>query len=201
MARTALIHSPTKERLLDAAQSLMLADGFSATSVEDICAKAKVTKGSFFHYFESKDVLGQVLLQRFCEAGDQLHRSLCGTERDPLKRVYNYLDGMIRLSKDPVMGKGCLLGMFTQELCDSSPAMRQQCATGFEAWAVHFGEELARAKARYAPQASFHPKELAEHLIAIMEGSLIVSKAHGSRQVIAQNLRHYKRYLQTLFRV
>ena len=199
MTRTALVHSPTKERLLDAAQELMLAKGFAATTVEEICEQAKLTKGSFFHYFESKEELGKVLLERFCNTGDQLHRSLGGTERDPLKRVYHYLDGVIKLSKDSEMRKGCLLGTFAQELCDSHPAIRQQCAKGFGAWAARFGEELAHAKARHAPKASFNPKELAEHLIAIMEGSLILGKAQNNMQAMERNLRHYKRYLQSLF--
>ena len=199
MVRTAQLNPPTRARLLDAAERLMLAKGFTATTVDEICETAKLTKGSFFHYFESKDALGQVLLQRFCETGDQLHRSFCGKERDPLKRVYNYIDGAIKLSRDPVMSQGCLLGTFSQELCDSHPAIRQQCAKGFGAWAAQFGEELARAKARYAPKASFDPNELAEHLIAIMEGSLILGKARNNTKVIGRNLRHYKRYLQSLF--
>lgn len=199
MTRTALEHSPTKERLLDAAQALMLAKGFAATTVEEICRNAKLTKGSFFHYFESKDALGQALLRRFCDTSDRLHRSLCGTERDPLKRVYGYIDGAIALSRDPVTSRGCLLGTFAQELCDSHPAMRQQCAKGFEAWVAQFGEELRRAKARYAPRAPFDPKELAEHLIAIMEGSLILGKARNDVQVVGRHLRHYKRYLRSLF--
>ena len=199
MPRPALNPSPTKERLLDAAQALMLAKGFSATTVDEICEQAKLTKGSFFHYFKSKEALGQALLQRFCETGDRLHHSLCGKERDPLKRVYAYIDGVITLSRDRVMSRGCLLGTFAQELCDSHPAIRRQCANGFEAWAVQFGEELRRAKARYAPRAAFDPKELAEHLIAIMEGSLILGKARNNMKVVERNLRHYARYLRSLF--
>ena len=92
-----------------------------------------------------------------------------------------------------------LLGIFAQELCDSHPAIQQQCAKGFNAWAAQFGEELARAKAAYAPRAAFEPKELAEHLIAILEGSLILGKTRNNMDVLKRNLRHYKRYLQSLF--
>ena len=47
--RTAQAQSPTKEKLLDAAQQLMLSKGFPATTVEEICEAAGFTKGSFFH--------------------------------------------------------------------------------------------------------------------------------------------------------
>ena len=199
MTRAAREPSPTKDRLLDAAQALMLSKGFAATTVEQVCARAKLTKGSFFHYFKSKEALGRVLLQRFCAAGDQLHRSFCGAERDPLKRVYNYIDGASRMSKDPAMRKGCLLGTFAQELCDDYPEIRRACASGFDDWAEQFGAELARAKARYAPNAAFDPQELAEHLIAIMEGSLILGKARNDSMATARHLHHYKRYLRALF--
>jgi TetR/AcrR family transcriptional repressor of nem operon len=198
-ARTAQADSPTRARLLDAAEQLMLAQGFAATSVDDICDAAKLTKGSFFHYFDSKERLGQEVLRRFCASGEAMHRSFCGQERDPLKRVYSYIDGALALSQDPSM-KGCLLGGFAQELCDTHPAIREVCAEGFRAWAAHFGAELARAKAAYAPRSAFDPQGLAEHFIAILEGSFILGKADQDMKVVARNLRHFKQYVRLLFR-
>ncbi|MBI4342793.1 MAG: TetR/AcrR family transcriptional regulator [Candidatus Omnitrophica bacterium] len=199
MVRTAQAHSPTKERLLDAAERLMLAKGFAATSVEEICEAAKLTKGSFFHYFESKEQLGKAVLERFCKSGARLHAGFCGVEKDPLKRVYNYIDGAVTLSQDPSMGSGCLLGTFSQELCDTSPEIRRACEQGFAAWKQQFGEELEAAKRKYAPKGDWSPKELAEHFIAILEGSLILGKAGQDMQVVGRNLRHFKRYVQQLF--
>ena len=73
MARTAQAASPTKDKLMGAAQDLMLERGFTATTVDDICDKAGVTKGSFFHYFKSKDDLAKQVLGRFCAAGNKMH--------------------------------------------------------------------------------------------------------------------------------
>ncbi|MBI3088473.1 MAG: TetR/AcrR family transcriptional regulator [Candidatus Omnitrophica bacterium] len=200
MVKTALDDSPTKTRLLDAAQELMLAKGFAATTVEAMCDAAKVTKGCFFHYFESKDQLGRELLERFCAEGARLHEACCGVdERDPLKRIYRYLDRMIKLSQDPVTGKGCLLGTFAQELSDVQPGMRKCCAEGFAAWAKQFGTLLAEAKAQHPPKTAFDPAELAEHFIAVMEGSLILGKARNNMKVVAQNIRHFKAYVRALF--
>ena len=191
--------SDTKARLLDAAEGLMLAKGFVATSVDDVCEAAKLTKGSFFHYFESKEQLGCELLARFCATGQRLHQSFCGQERDPLKRVYGYINAAARMAQDPVMRKGCLLGGFAQELCETHPGIRAVCQQGFEAWAAHLAGELEQAKARYAPKASFKPRELAEHFIAILEGSLILGKVRKDMNVVAQNLRHFKQYVKSLF--
>lgn len=197
--RTALEHPPTKEKLLEAAQCLMLAKGFAATTVDEICEQAGLTKGSFFHYFDSKDHLGDALLSRFCESSQKMHRGFCADEKDPLKRVYRYIDGAIALAKDPRMSQGCLLGVFAQEMSQSHPKMRSACKKGFEGWAGHFSAELAKAKAQYAPRAAFKPKELAEYLIAVMEGAMILGKARGDMRVMAKHLEHYKAYLRTLF--
>ncbi len=197
--RTALEPSPTKEKLLDAAQRLMLAKGFVATTVDDICEAAEVTKGSFFHYFESKDQLGREVLKRFCASGEKIHRALCGSETDPLKRVYAYIDNTIKMSKDPSMSKGCLLGLFSQELCDTNPQIRAACKKGFDDWAKGFGQEVAKAKAAYASRAQFNPQELAEHLIAVMEGSMILGKVRHDRLIVGKNLTHFKAYVKSLF--
>lgn len=191
--------SEAKDRLFAAAKDLMLAKGFAATTVDEICEAAQVTKGCFFHYFESKDELGRELLGRFCCEAGELHQSFFGESKDPLERVYRYVDSCIELSKDPVAAKGCLLGTFSQELSEENREIRTACAKAFSDWSRQFGGELAKAKAKYAPKAAFDPKELATHMIAILEGSLILAKANQDRSVTAKNLLHFKRYLKTLF--
>lgn len=196
--RTAQVESPTKDRLLDAAEQLMLTKGFAATTVDEICEAAKLTKGSLFHYFESKAELGRVLLERFCAAGEKVHEGLFGSETDPLMRVYAYIDNAAKVAADPA-NKGCLLGMFAQELCDLNPDIRATCEQGFDRWAKGFGDELAKAKAKHPPKKAFDPHELAEHLIAVMEGSLILGKAQKDIRVMATHLGHFKAYVRSLF--
>lgn len=188
-----------KARLLDAAERLMLAKGFAATTLDEICEAAKLTKGSFFHYFKSKDQLGRELLERFCASGQRMHEACCGSDPDPLVRIYTYLDNMIAMSQDPARHQGCLLGLFAQELCDTHPTIQAACEKGFRDWMKTLGEELAKAKARHAPRAAADPKELAEHIIAVTEGAMILGKAKGDRRVVARSLRHVKAYLRSLF--
>ena len=130
MAKTASPELTTKDKLLGGALELMLAKGFAATTIDEVCERAGVTKGGFFHYFQSKDQLGKEVLERFCVSGRNLHEAFCGRETDPLKRVYRYIDGAIAMAQDPAMSRGCLLGLFAQELCDTNPQIRQACADG-----------------------------------------------------------------------
>ena len=198
--RVAQEHSPTKEKLLDAAQRLMLAKGFAATSVEEICDKAGLTKGSLFHYFDSKEELGKATLERFCQTMQgHMREASFHKEPDPRKRLYAYLDFMIATSKDPSMPNSCLLGNFSQELSETHPAIRSCCAEQFHTWSKALKQDLDAARAKYLRRSSLDTGSLAEHVIAVMEGSLILAKAKQDRRVIERSLRHLKRYLESLF--
>ncbi len=189
----------TKEDLLNAAEELILAKGFSATSVDEICRAAKLTKGSFFHYFKSKEELGRVLLERFCcHSQQKIKDSCCGPKEktDPLKRVYSYLDGVEAMCENT---RGCLLGIFAQEMSDSHPKIRSLCAEGFNEWAKILKGDLAAAKARYASRASFDPGALAEHCIAIFEGAMVLARAKQDNKVVKRSLEHLRAYLKSLF--
>ncbi|WP_447974457.1 TetR family transcriptional regulator C-terminal domain-containing protein [Nitrospira sp. Kam-Ns4a] len=94
---------------------------------------------------------------------------------------------------------GCLLGSFAQELSDSYPKIRSQCAAHFAQWTATFKRDLDAAKAKYVPRAAFDTQSLAEHFIAVFEGALILAKAKQDRQPVEVHLRHFRRYVQSLF--
>lgn len=54
----------TRNRLLDAARDVIRAQGYPATTIDDVCASAGVTKGVFFHHFESEERLGVAAAER-----------------------------------------------------------------------------------------------------------------------------------------
>lgn len=200
--RKKLIEPPssTQERLLDAAQQLMLAKGFVATTVDEICEAAGVTKGSFFHYFQSKEDLGKLVLDRFCHVRLKLmQESPSQKKKDPLERVYGWVDCAIEMSKSPMAKNGCLLGNFAQELSDTRPAMRSLCAQRFTEWAALLKQELDEAKAKHLPKSRLDTESLAEHFIAIIEGALILAKAKQDMGIVEKNLGHFRRYLENLF--
>ncbi|MCH7782248.1 TetR/AcrR family transcriptional regulator, partial [candidate division KSB1 bacterium] len=95
-------NTPAKARLLDKAQELMQSKGFSATTIDEICQKAGLTKGSFFHYFRSKEDLAKQTLDNFVNIGRKLaEKSGFQKETDPLQRVYSYVDFIIKSAKHP----------------------------------------------------------------------------------------------------
>src|SRR5262249_12107350 len=122
--RRAQTDSLTRQKLLDAAEELMLTKGYTATSVDEVCETAGLTKGSFFHYFEGKEHLGRVLAERFYSSWQQLSQSApFRRKKDPLDRVFGHVDFFIEASHAPTW-KGCLLGTFVQELSATHPGIR-----------------------------------------------------------------------------
>ncbi len=108
--RTASEQSETKDRLLKVATELMIEKGFVATTVDDICEAAKVTKGAFFHYFGTKEDLAEEAIAHFSERMRENFKACCPEAvKDPLDRIYAIVDGSILNSQRSEM-KGCLVG-------------------------------------------------------------------------------------------
>lgn len=193
-------HPPTKEKLLDAAQRLMLAKGFPATTVEEICEAAGLTKGSFFHYFKSKEDLGKAALEHYAERGlGTLESAAFRQKHDPLKRIIASIDFWIGRINDPSMECGCLLGNFAQELSDTHPEIRAQCVRYFDQWTTMLKQDFDAAKSAYRPRGRIDTRGLAEHYVAVVEGALLLTKATRDRKVFERTLAHLKRYIQTVF--
>jgi len=197
--RKADTDSPTRKKLLDAAQELMLTKGYTDTSVEEICTAAGVTKGSFFHYFAGKEELGKVLAERFTSImREKFEAAPFRRKQDPLERVFGYIDFLIEKARSP-MTKGCLLGTFVQELSQTHPKIRSVCAAGFEGQADRLKQDLEEAKAKYVPRARWSSQSLAEHVLAVAQGAIILAKAKQDRKVIEESLAHVREYLKNIF--
>ena len=189
-----------REPLLEAAQDLMLAQGFAATTVDQICEAASVTKGAFFHYFKSKDDLARATFDRFCRRGGERYQSASFLKKsDPLERINGYIEFTIAQVKHPLRDS-CLVGMFSQELAESHPVFRTMCDDAFTQWAAGLKTMLDEVKQRYAPKASIDTQTLADHFLAVFEGSLILAKAKNDVAPVKAQLHHFKRYVNALFK-
>ena len=191
----------TKRKLVDAGVNLMRNRGFNATTVDDICAAAGVTKGGFFHYFKSKEDLAKAAVIRFHELkSKQFAEAPFRRLADPLDRVFGLLDFAKEASGGAKgLTKGCLIGMFAQELSFTNPELRLVCEDRFARIAKDFETDLVEAKVRYAPRAAFDPKRLAMLYVSIVQGSLMLAKASASNRVLVENLEQFRAYLQFLF--
>lgn len=190
----------SKEQLLDVAQRLMLEKGYTATSVDEICQEAGLSKGSFFHYFESKEELGKTALNNFYfrQKEGMLHAAF-RNEDDPLRRIERGIDFLIQALNNPDIPKSCLIGNFSQELSETHLEIRKLCAGHFSDWAESLKSDLDEATTKYKPVAPLDTQSIADYFIAVIEGSLILYKAKKDIKIFEKNLGHLKLYMQSLF--
>jgi TetR/AcrR family transcriptional repressor of nem operon len=190
----------TKRRLLEAAVQLMLRQGFTATTVDQICAEADLTKGSFFHYFKSKDEVGESALDYF--HGKQQER-FAGAKfnqlSDPLERIHGLLDFITEMAGPGQPVRGCLMGNLAQELAQTHPRIRARCDEKFSGFAGFIEATLREAKTKHRPNAKFDPKGVSLLFVSLLQGSMLVAKTRQDSALIADNLEHFRSYVDGLF--
>lgn len=192
--------SDKKEKLVQATVSLMLNRGYAATSVDDICEAAGVTKGAFFHYFKTKEEACRVAMEIW-GAGwkclvDQMERE---NPPDPLEQ----LEGLFRMMpvayiSSPV-GPGCMIGTVAQELASSNESLRPLFLGHFQDWVDRTTRMLAEAKAAVPPEIDFDPEELAWWLHAMVQGTLLLAKSNRNEEFIRRNVAHCRNYVMSHF--
>jgi len=190
----------SKVRFLDAALHVIRAKGYSATRIEDICEAAGLTKGSFFHHFESKEELALAAADHFAAMADALFATApYQSAADPLERLLGYVDFRIAILRGSLPEFTCLLGTMVQETYDTHPAIRTACDKHISAHAAQVATIIAEAKRRYAPRAPWSAESLALHIQAVIQGAFILAKARQGPRVAAECLQHLRRYLETQF--
>ena len=202
MSKTAVIEEmpDTKRRLLDATLQLMTRQGFTATTVDDICAEAGLTKGSFFHYFKSKDEIGEGVLDFYCaRQQEQFAGAKFNQLADPLERLHGFLDFFGENMGGSGKTQGCLMGNLTQELALTHPRMRARCEEKFGKLTGLVGHLVGEAKAKHALKADFDPEGVAVMFISLLQGSMLLAKARQDKSLLADNLAHFRAYLDSLF--
>ncbi len=190
----------TQERLLDMAIGLMLEKGYTATSIAEVCEAAGVTKGGFFHYFSDKEALAVAAIGRFVAAKRvRIQSAPFQSERDPLDRLFGALDFILAQGADPKTPKSCLLGNFIQELSATHPRIREECNQCFIQGTAMYKAWFDEAVSMHRPKPAPDTQELADYLVATLQGTLILYKASGDLTLFTKNVAHYKTYVRGLF--
>ena len=191
----------TRRKLVEATLGLMLKQGFAGTTVDEICAAAGVTKGSFFHHFESKEAIGRAALDAFAEFGTMIYSpSWADPTLDPLEQLYKHLDIMVEIAERPgTDSTSCMVGMLSQELSATRSDFRDACRDHLITWTTRVAKMLGDAKVLHPPKVDFDPESVAWMLNSLWQGSMLIAKTRKSPEMIVSNVRHGRAYVDSLF--
>ena len=189
-----------RTRLLDAALQVIRAQGYSATTVDDICREAGFTKGAFFHHFKSKEDLAVASAAHFSAMAEILFAAApYHAHADPLDRVLGYIDFRSAIIDGPIPQFTCLLGTMVQEAYDTHPAIRQACDTYIGVHAARVAKDIEAAKALYAPDATWSALSLALYTQAVLQGAFVLAKAKNGPEIARECVSHLRRYIESVF--
>jgi TetR/AcrR family transcriptional repressor of nem operon len=146
----------TKERILEAAEELMLERGFHSVGLKQILDAVKVPKGSFYYYFESKEQFGVEMLKHYLGEITRWKQQVLlsrESEPDPLRRLFAYLDESVHRVQQMPGRFPCLALKLASELSELSESMCREIAMGFQAWIDIYQQVLDEAvEAKQLPE-------------------------------------------------
>ncbi len=201
MARSGL---ETRNQILDAAERLFLHQGYGGTSVDTILEHTGVTKGAFFHHFESKHALAHALLDRYAthdrEQFDQFVQRAERLSRDPLQQVLiivGLYEEMMEQLNEPF--PGCLFAAYAYQAGLFSDSIHDVIRASLLLWRDVIGDKLLQAIDQHPQRIPVEAGELADTGLAILEGAFILSKTFNEPKLVGYQLRHYRNYLELVF--
>lgn len=188
----------SRAKLIRAAQALMMSKGYSATGVDDICRDAGVSKGAFYHQFSSKEDLAIAALGDFYEASlrNLLAIDLRGVA--PERQLLAFLDAVAERGHD-FWKSGCLLGSLASEMALANPPLQAEVARLFSQTAKAL-ESLTEPFVASLSDESQSAPALAEHFLVVVEGAIVMSRAHNDPTKINQAVARFAEQLRWLSR-
>ena len=190
----------SKTKLLNAALQVIRTKGYNATRIEDICEAAGVTKGSFFHHFETKEELAVAAAEYWSEITSALFASAPYHQaQDPLKRLLEYVDFRKALVQGGLPEFTCLVGTMTQEIYGTHPSIREACEQSISGHTATLVPDIEAAMKQYGVRGDWTAESLALFTQAAIQGAFILAKARNGATVAAESIDHLRRYLVLLF--
>jgi len=194
----------TRDRILDAARSLIMEQGFAGTSIDDILKDAGLTKGAFFHHFKGKGELARELVERHARKDLAMFEEFAAQAEakstDPLEQTLFFLEAFedyISNSVDP--SPGCMYAVYTYESMQFDPSVRDFVADTLRHWTSIYVRKFQEVIDRYKPALPVTARQLAEMIVSVVEGGLVLQRAYGDVRLTSRQSEQFRNYLTLLF--
>lgn len=182
----------------------MLSGGFAGTSLDELLKTTELTKGAFFHHFRGKADLGRALVEHYRANHAALFERFAAEADasfdDPLDATLAFLrrfEAFIEARTTPLAG--CIFAAYTCESRQFDSTVHALIADGLRHWTALYEARFGAVLACYQPKIAVSAADLAEMIVAIIEGGLILSRSYGDAHLVARQSRQFRNYLGLLF--
>ena len=183
----------TRDRLIDAGIQSMLSKSYHGVGIAEILADAGVPKGSFYHYFRSKEDFGAEVIRRYwATARDFMTKMFQDTSKTPMQRLEGYFRWGIDQQLQSGCRQGCLLAKLGTEVSDCSSLLRRELKESTDQWLELLARGIQEAQDSGELSPAFEPEKLALFLFGAWEGA-------GMRMVILQDRAPLDNFVELVF--
>lgn len=193
-----------RERLLAAAEELVIEHGFNGTTVDAVLAGASASKGAFFHHFPTKAHLGRALVERYAARdGETLEQAMQAAEAattDPAAQLVHFTR-RFELGADELLAvqPSCLFVSFIYETDLGDVGTEELVTEAILHWRRRILTKLEEAAVGRPSMAGVDLPSLADHWFTTFEGAFLLAKATADPTAMRKQLGHLRLLLELLF--
>jgi TetR/AcrR family transcriptional repressor of nem operon len=187
----------TRQEIIRRAAPLFNRQGFAGTSMSDLMKATSLQKGGLYRYFPSKEALAGEAFDYTWERAVQ--ERLDGLDRvtGAIPRLTGMIDNFVEKRADLVPG-GCPLLNTAIESDDGNPALRARARKALSSWTDRLSTIVSEGVQTGEFLSSVNPSELADTIVATLEGALMISRLRQSERPLHAARKHLVATLETL---
>ncbi len=178
-----------RERLIGAADRLILRQGFKQTTLSDIASDAGVPLGNVYYYFKTKREIGETIVRTRIDTTRQWLDE-CSREADPRERLLKFLE-FPACNREALAESGCALGTLSYELRHSGSPLDEMSRPLMDVM-------LEWTERQFADMGRSDASDLALQFVASLQGMCLIANALTSPEIIDRLVEHNRRWLQSL---
>jgi len=188
----------TKAKILEAAQEIMLTKGFHAVGLNEILAAVNVPKGSFYHYFHSKEQFGVELIAHYVEEGTaRLEAFFAPSDANALQKFSDYWGSLIGRMAEGRCRKCCLVVKLGLEVANLSEPMREVLAEGMKSWRMIYVRALQEGRVDGSIRKELDPAEASALIQDTWQGAMQRMLVERSVAPLRSAAKFLQAYLET----
>lgn len=181
--------SDARERLIEAARSVIFARSYEGVSVDELCIAAGVTRSSFYHFFSSKQELVLTAIESQWQWFEQMVLAPAFLDHGPpQEQILHFFDLVLERQQAQKQSsgymRGCPAGNLTLEMSTQDELIRERIELFFREWLRYFERMLSEAKEQGIVPTTLDVAITAQSLLAYFEGVMLLAKGRNDPSLI-----------------